>query len=140
MRVSEKQYRKIVWAGGLYDLLVTFPFAFPCVVIWQLSFLRTVQGWLGMTGEFPAFGPFHLFFVNLFGSIVTIWAVLRLIRPEPLFGLFDGIGRAAFLSWMLYYLLVWHVPPVVMLFVVPEVLFGIAQLGGYWLLMRKRHE
>lgn len=86
MHLSEKQYRKIVWVGGLYDLLVTFPLARPGVAILQLSFLRTVQGWLGMNGEFPDFGPFHLFFVNLFGSIVTIWAVLRLIRPEPLFG------------------------------------------------------
>ena len=90
-----------------------------------------------MTGEFPAFGPFHLFFVNLFGSLVMIWAVLRLMRPEPLYGLFDGIGRAVFSAWMLYYLLVLHIPPVVFLFVVPEALFGIAQLGGYWLLMRE---
>jgi hypothetical protein len=134
MQVSEQQYRKIVWAGGLYDLVVTFPFAFPGIVLWQLNFLRTAQGWLGMIGEFPSFGPFHLFFVNLFGSIVAIWAVLRIIRPEPLFGLFDGIGRALFSAWMLYYLLVLHIPPIVFVFVVPEVLFGIAQLGGYGLL------
>ena len=57
--------------------------------------------------------------------------------PGAAFWLLDGIGRAVFSAWMLYNLLVWHVPAVVMLFVVPEVLFGIAQLGGSWLLMQK---
>ena len=132
----EKRYRRIVRFGGLYDLIVTFPFALPGLVGVQLGTLEMTQGWFGLSGQFPVFEPLHLFFLNLFGSIVTIWAVLRIAKPEPLFGLADGIGRAAFSSLMLYYLVVWSIPQVVVLFVVPEILFGIAQLGGYWLYRR----
>jgi hypothetical protein len=135
MQTAEKQYRKVVFVSGVYDLIVTFPFAVPGLVGVQLETLTKIQGWLGLTGEFPVFEPFHLFFLNLFGTIVTIWAALRIMRPEPLFGLADGIGRAAFSTLMLYYLLVWGIPRVVVLFLVPEVLFGVAQLlGYYWLL------
>lgn len=135
-----KRYRKIVWFGGLYDLVVTFPFALPGLVGIQLETLEKVQGALGLAGEFPTFDPFQLFFLNLFGSIVTIWAVLRIAKPEPLFGLTDGIGRAVFSSLMLYYLVVWGIPQVVWLFVIPEILFGMAQLGGYWLHRQSRRE
>lgn len=64
---------------------------------------------------------------------MTVWFVLRIVKPEPLFGLADGIARVAFSSLMIYYLVVWNIPQVVVMFLVPEILFGFAQLGGYWL-------
>lgn len=138
MQNFEKRYRKVVWFGGLYDLLVTFPFALPGLVAVHLASLEEAQEWLGLAGLFPVFDPFQLFFLNLFGSIVIIWAALRVARPEPLFGLADGIARIAFASLMLYYLVVWGIPQIVWLFVAPELLFGVAQLGGYWLLRQSR--
>lgn len=140
MRNFDKRYRRVVWFGGLYDLLVTFPFALPGLVAIQLATLETIQSGLGLTGKFPVFDPFQLFFLNLFGSIVTIWAVLRILKPEPLFGLADGVGRVVFSSLMLYYLVVWEIPQVVWLFVVPEILFGVAQLGGCWLYWQSKKE
>lgn len=140
MRNFDKRYRRVVWFGGLYDLLVTFPFALPGLVAIQLATLETIQSGLGLAGKFPVFDPFQLFFLNLFGSIVTIWAVLRILKPEPLFGLADGVGRVVFSSLMLYYLVVWEIPQVVWLFVVPEILFGVAQLGGYWLYWQSKKE
>ena len=132
MQLSETRYRKIVWIGGLYDLIVNLPFALPVLVSIHLETLATFQAWLGLSGEFPVFDPFHLLFVNVFGSVAVIWAVLRIARPEPLFGLTDGAMRAVLSSLMLYYLVVWNIPQIVVLFLVPEIAFAIAQLGGYW--------
>ena len=133
MRISEMKYRKLVRASAIYDLIVTFPLALPGLVSVQLAAMVKLQEFLGLSGQFPVFEPVHLFFINLMGSIVTVWSVLRIVKPEPLCGFTDGIGRAVFSSLMLYYLVVWSIPQVVVLFLIPEILFGIAQLGGYWL-------
>lgn len=140
MKKIERRYRKVVWLSGLYDFIVTLPFALPGLVGVQLEALAKIQGWLGLTGQFPVFEPVHLFLLNLLGTIVIIWAGLRIAKPEPLFGLVDSIGRSAFSSLMLYYLVVWGIPQVVMLFLIPEILFGIAQLVGYWLYRQSQRE
>ena len=132
MHMFENRYRKIVRFGGVYDLIATLPLALPGLVSMQLETLEKIQKGLGLSGQFPVFEPFQLFFLNLFGSLAVIWGVLRIIKPEPLLGLTDGIARAGLSGLMLYYLIVWNIPQVVVLFVVPEILFGIAQLGGYW--------
>lgn len=136
MQLSETKYRKIVWFGGIYDLIVNLPFALPIVVSMHLATIAMLQAWLGLYGEFPVFDPFQLLFVNVFGSVATIWAILRIAKPEPLFGLTDGAMRAVLSGLMLYYLLVWNVPQIVVLFLIFEVLFGAAQLGGYWFYRR----
>lgn len=136
MQLSEVKYRKIVWLGGIYDLIVNLPFALPIVVSMHLATVEKLQAWLGLYGEFPVFDPFQLLFVNVFGSVATIWAILRIAKPEPLFGLTDGAMRAVLSGLMLYYLLVWNVPQIVVLFLIFEVLFGVAQLGGYWFYRR----
>jgi hypothetical protein len=133
MHSLETKYRKLVLISAIYDLIVTLPFALPGLVSMQLATLSKIQLALGLSGVFPVIEPVHLFFLNLFGTIVCVWSVLRIVKPEPLFGLVDGLGRAAFSSLMIYYLVVWSIPQIVVLFLVPEVLFGIAQLGGYWL-------
>lgn len=94
---------RVVRASALYDLVVTLPFATPWTAGWLIEHLRTLHGALGLFGEAPpGFGPLHLFFVSLFGTIVSLWAVLRLWRPEPAFGAVDSAGRAAFSLWMAY--------------------------------------
>ena len=133
MKNFEVNYRKLVRASGIYDLIVTFPFAVPGLVSIQLATMMKVSEGLSLSGQFPVFEPAHLFFLNLFGSIVTIWSVLRILKPEPMFGLVDGIGRMVFSSLMVYYLVVWSIPQIIVLFLVPEILFGITQLYGYWL-------
>ena len=132
MQNFEKNYRKLVRFSGLYDLIASFPFSLPGLVSVQLASLEKIQSVLGLSGQFPVFEPVHLFFLNLMGTIVTIWSVLRIAKPEPLFGLTDGVARVAFSGLMIYYLVVWSIPQIVVLFLVPEILFGVAQLGGYW--------
>jgi len=131
MQLSETRYRKVVWIGGVYDLIVNLPFALPVLVSVHLATLEKFQAWLGFSGEFPVFDPFQLLFLNAFGSVAVIWALLRITKPEPLFGLTDGAMRAVLSSLMLYYLVAWNIPQIVILFLVPEIAFALAQLGGY---------
>lgn len=133
-----RRYRKIVWASALYDWVVTAPFAFPVLVNWQLSMMTRLHQSLGLAGEIPAFAPLHLFFVNLMGSIILVWSTLRLVQPDPIFGLYDGVGRVLFSAWMLYYLTVWGVTGLLWFFLVPESLWGIVQLYGYRLYMHRK--
>ena len=59
MQPFEKHYRKIIRAGGLYNVIATLPLALPVVVSMQLETLAKVQEGLGLTGQFPVFEPFH---------------------------------------------------------------------------------
>jgi hypothetical protein len=134
----EKRYRKIVRASALYDWIVTFPFAFPVLVVWHLSLLTQLHHFLGFAGDIPSFEPLHLFFINLMGSIVIVWSTLRLVRPDPLLGLYDGFARVLFSTWMLYYLTRWNVTELLWFLVIPESLWGAIQLYGYWLYRKER--
>ena len=138
MQISETKYRKIVWFGAIYDLIVNLPFALPVLVSIHLATVAKFQAWLGLSGDFPVFDPFQLLFLNVFGSVATIWAILRIARPEPFLGLTDGAMRAVLAGLMLYYLVIWNIPQIVILFLIFEILFGVAQLGGYWLYRRSQ--
>ncbi|MCE5985712.1 hypothetical protein SE916_00065 [Pseudomonas sp. 5FOS] len=125
---SDTQYRKLVRASGIYDLVVTIGFATP----WSFALLH---GWLsglhdtfGLAGEIPLFGAMHVMMANLMGSIVCVWAWLRIRHPEYRFGRYDAAGRVLFSAWQVYALvngasaLIWGV-------LVLEVLWAIAQLA-----------
>lgn len=129
-----KNYPRLVWASALYDILVTLPFAFPVISAWQLTFYANLHQQLGFSGEFPLFEPTHLFFVNLMGSVVLVWSLLRMARPEPIYGLADGLTRLLFSAWMVIYMLFYGVSGLLWLFFVPELSWGIVQLVGYALL------
>ncbi|QSQ18891.1 hypothetical protein JY651_26410 [Pyxidicoccus parkwayensis] len=130
---------RIVWASALYDLLVTIPFATPFTASWLLQRMNQLHVWLGMPGAaMPDFAPMHLFFVSLMGSIVTLWALLRLGRPEPLFGAVDTAGRALFSLWMAWAL--WNgQSSVLAVFLVLELTWFFVQ-GGAILWWRNHHE
>ncbi|MFJ8582193.1 hypothetical protein [Micromonospora sp. NPDC093277] len=65
------------------------------------------------------------------GSLVALWALVRIVRPLPVHGLLDGAARTLFTMWQAYALthgatrLLW-------LFLAVEVAFGIAQLMPWW--------
>lgn len=124
-------YRKIVRASAVYDILVTFPFALPGLAVWNLAQIKTLHTSFAFSGSLPDFAPFHLFFVNLMGSLVMVWSILRVYMPEPIFGLYDSFARVLFSSWMLYYLLLHNVTGVLWLFIVPEISWGVIQIYGY---------
>lgn len=125
------QYRKIVRLSGLYDLIVTFPFAFPVLCELQVRFLKQCHIGLHLAGAIPEFLPIHYFFINLMGSLVIVWSVLRIKYPQDILGLFDSFARILFAGLMLYYLLVHHVTGLLWFLFFPEITWGAVQLIGY---------
>lgn len=127
----ESSYRRLVRASGLYDLVATAAFATP----WTFALVHQL---LNRISPMPTFEPTHALFVNLMGSVIVVWSALRIWRPEPILGLFDAFARAIFFVWQLYYLLVHGITPVVWAFATVELLFGVSQTYGYWLLVKSR--
>ncbi|ELX09627.1 hypothetical protein Jab_2c17050 [Janthinobacterium sp. HH01] len=125
-------FRKIVLGSAIYDLIVTAPFATP----WSFAFARTqlddINQQLG-GAALPLFEPFHVLFACLLGSVVLVWALLRISDPQQRFGRFDGVARLLFSTWMIWTLSVTGAP-LLWLFIVPEMAFCVAQ----WLPVHRR--
>ena len=126
-----RSLRRLVWWSALYDLVVTTPFATPFTAPLIIRHLHALHTALGLGGTIPEFAPMHLFFVNLFGTVVVLWSVIRLLDPTPRYAAFDGAGRLLFSAWMAIYF--WHYggSGLLLLFLVPELAWGIAQLWGW---------
>ncbi|NNB45952.1 hypothetical protein [Pseudomonas chlororaphis] len=99
---STAQYRQLVRASGWYDLIVTAAFVTP----WSFLALHgLMQQWsqaFNLPGELPPFEPMHMLMVNLMGSIVCVWSVLRIRDPQLAFGRYDAVGRLLFSTWQIY--------------------------------------
>ncbi|WP_296267920.1 hypothetical protein [Pseudomonas sp. UBA6562] len=112
---SEQGYLRLVRASGVYDLLVTLAFATPWTFVLLHGQLLALHQALGLAGEMPTFGPLHMLMANLMGSIVCVWAWLRIRHPQRRFGRYDAAGRVLFACWQGYALgqgatqLVWGV-------------------------------
>ncbi|AKA26810.1 hypothetical protein [Pseudomonas chlororaphis] len=102
---TTEQYRKLVRASGWYDLLVTLAFATPWSFMALHGLLQDTALALHLPGSLPPFEPVHMLMANLMGSIVCVWAVLRIRDPQQAFGRYDAVGRILFASWQLYALM-----------------------------------
>jgi hypothetical protein len=125
MRLSRSAFLTLVRASAAYDLLLTAPFAMPwtfALVHAQLSAMNQRLGGAAL----PEFGPFHVLFACLMGSIVLVWTVLRLRAPSVALGRYDGVGRFLFSAWMAWALAA-SGAPLLWLFLVPEFCWGVAQ-------------
>ncbi|GHJ47327.1 hypothetical protein Cs7R123_46690 [Catellatospora sp. TT07R-123] len=109
-----------------YDLIVTAGFATPWTYAWLHDGLSASAEAFGFDG-IPALDPMQTLYANLMGSVVVVWALLRITRALPVHGLLDGAARALFSLWLAYALahgvsgLLWG-------FLVIEVTFGLVQL------------
>jgi hypothetical protein len=127
---SRPSYVRVVRASAWYDLIVTAGFATPWTYALVHDALSSLGDRLGL-GVLPALDPMQILFANLMGSVVVVWALLRLVKPLPLHGLLDGVARTLFATWQAYALthgatrLLW-------LFLVAEVTFGVVQLLPWW--------
>ncbi|MFB8239586.1 hypothetical protein ACFC58_23830 [Kitasatospora purpeofusca] len=127
-------YLRVVRASAWYDLAVTAGFATPwtySLVHHTLSSLGDSLGW----GVLPALDPWQTLYANLMGSVVIVWAALRIVRPLPLHGLLDGVARVLFSSWMAY-ALAHGAPRILLPFLTLEIAWGIVQLAPW---RRKGH-
>ncbi len=118
-------YRVSAW----YDLLVTWPFATPLTfaILWQ-TVLVPLHGAIG--GEdLPKLSVYAVLFANFFGTVVVIWAVVRLMATDTRLAIFDGVARLFFSAWMLVALLA-GASPLIIGFLVPEFIFAMLQVVG----------
>lgn len=129
--LAPSTFRKIVLGSAIYDLIVTAPFATPWSFAIARSQLDGINQLLG-GAALPAFEPFHVLFACLLGSVVLVWALLRISDPQQRFGRFDGVARLLFSTWMVWTLSVTGAP-LLWLFIVPEMAFCVAQ----WLPVRR---
>lgn len=123
--LSLPAFRRLVRASAIYDVLMTAAFATP----WTLLLLRQQLSDLNIAlggAPLPLFAPFHLLIGSLLGSVVLVWSALRIADPQPRFGRYDAVARYLFSLWMLWALAVTG-QPVLWLFVVPELAWGVAQ-------------
>lgn len=125
--ITSLTYLRIVRASAWYDLVVTIGFATPWTFTAILASLESLSGFLNIPGSFPTFEPAHMLMANLLGSIVTVWAILRLQDTQVKYGRYDAAARFLFATWQLY-ALVNNAHPIIWCFFVIEVGFGIAQI------------
>ncbi len=124
--ISTATYLRVVRASAWYDLVATAGFATPWTFAAVFAGLNGLSTLLGIPARFPPFGPEHMLMANLLGSLVIVWAILRLHAPSILFGRYDAAGRGLFAAWQLYALL--HGGhPLIWGFVAIEIAFGIVQ-------------
>ncbi|MFF3879194.1 hypothetical protein [Streptomyces sp. NPDC001978] len=119
-------YLRVVRVSAWYDLAVTAGFATPWTYALVHDALSSCGNALGL-GALPELDPWQILFANLMGSVVVVWAVLRIVRPLPEHGLFDGIARTLFATWQAY-ALAHGVSRLLWLFFGVEVAFGFLQL------------
>ncbi len=120
--------RRLVIVSAIYDILATTPLIFPFSARAVLENVAALHEGLGVAGApVPTFEPLHLFFVGLLASVVTIWSILRALRPSVLLGRLDGVTRLLFSGWM-----VWALgngqSQILVGYLVIEFSFGVLQL------------
>ncbi|MDO7898452.1 hypothetical protein [Pseudomonas citrulli] len=129
------QYRRLVRGSAWYDLLMTAAFATPWTFAAMHGLLASIAQALDLPGELPPFAPVHVLIANLFGSIVCVWAVLRIRDPQAVYGRYDAAGRFLFASWMLY-ALIQGASAIAGVFLFFELAWGVLQVlpvRGAWL-------
>jgi len=92
---------RAVRTSAIYDLVTCLPLALPGVAGVYLSILDTVNGAVGLGGAVGELSPLAMMFINFLGSLISIWAVLRLINPSWANGLTDVVVRTLFSIAML---------------------------------------
>jgi len=124
---TSTQYRRLVKGSAWYDLIVTAAFVTPWSFVALHGVLSSVSQAFNLSGELPPFEPMHMLMANLLGSIVCVWAVLRIRDPLQVYGRYDAVGRFLFSAWQLYALL--HgASSLLVIFLVFELAWGVAQV------------
>ena len=122
---SLSAFRRVVRASAIYDVLMTAPFLTPWTFLLLREHLNVLNVGLG-GAPLPPFEPLHLLISSLFGSVVMVWSVLRVLDPQPRLGRYDAAARYLFSTWMAWALLETG-QPLLWLFLVPELAWGLAQ-------------
>ena len=95
------QLSRAVKTSAYYDLATCLPLALPGLAGLYLSVLDQLNGAVGLGGQVGTLSPLAMMFINFLGSLLSIWAVLRLINPSWANGLTDVAVRTFFSIAML---------------------------------------
>ena len=121
--------RKVFVASSWYDLAMSAPFALPISLTLLWAYVLTpINALLGF-GALEPLDPHGSMFANFYGSIVMIWALLRLYIMDVRLAVVDGVGRVLFSIAMVNALLN-GATPLLWIVLVPEIIFCVLQLGG----------
>jgi hypothetical protein len=124
---TSTQYRNVVRGSAWYDLIVTAAFATPWSFAALHGALTALSQALDLPGELPAFAPAHMLMANLLGSLVCVWAMLRIRDPQALYGRYDAVARFLFAAWQ-GYALAHGASSLLIGFLVFELAWGVAQV------------
>ena len=118
---------RVIRLSAVYDLVVTAGFAFATTATMLFDSLCALHDNLGLTGATPDPGdPFVIMFANLMGSVVTAWAVFRILRPSVLAGAVD-IGARILFSIGMAVALIEGASPLVTVMLALEIVWALAQ-------------
>lgn len=120
--------RSITRAGAWYDLVATIGFATPWTARLVLAAISTLP--LG-GADISTFDEGQLLFITLMGTVITMWSVLRILRPTREKLVADTIARAFFATWMIRAATL-GAPRVVLIFAGLEVAWMIVQAFAAW--------
>jgi len=124
-------------AGAVYDLVVTIGFATPFTAGLILELAGRAHDLFGVPGApAPELDPLALMFTSMFGTVVTMWAVARILRPEARFIAIDTVGRAVFSALMIWAVLNGQSATIVV-FLIGEITWFTLQLSGLLRLRRR---
>jgi hypothetical protein len=117
---------RVVRLSALYDLIVTAGFTLDVTASIIFDGLGILHTNLGLPGSPDASDPFTIMFANLMGSLVTVWALFRILRPSVAAGLAD-VGARALFSLAMATALVQGASPLVLVMLVLEIVWAVAQ-------------
>ena len=125
--IDTPRYLCIVRLSAWYDLLATGAFMTPWSMQWLFSQLAQLSTGLGLGELTPLVDPVHMLLANLLGSVVVIWALLRLRHTRAVHGLYDAGARGLFALWQ-GVAVMQGASPLVLGFMGMEVVFGMVQV------------
>lgn len=135
--LSQPTFHRIFRASAFYDLVVSAPFALAPGVWAIWAGLNALTNAMGLQ-PLPPLDSHGMMFANFFGSIVTLWSLLRLKLNADWLARWDAMGRVSF-SVAMMVALTHGASPVLWPMLVLEILWGILQLlpvqGQRWRLV-----
>lgn len=124
--METRSYLRIVRASAWYDLVTAIGFVTPWTFALFLAGMDGLSAMLGLPERVPPFGPAPMLMVNLLGSLILVWAILRLCDTQVKYGRYNAAARLLYATWQVY-ALAHGAHPLIWVFVVFEVLFGVAE-------------
>ncbi len=103
--LTQKQLWKINKASATFDLVITWGFATPWTFLWIIGLLTDISARYEISGVMIEPDVFHIFFANLMGSVVVVWAVVRLMSDDLRLVRYDAAARYLFSTWMVFALM-----------------------------------